>query len=65
MYTHHSQWNITPTYQLTKSNILDVFAPRELHRTHIEIKVKQMKKQQEKMLRKREVITYCHFDYLY
>ena len=43
MYAYHSQWNRTPTYQLTKSNIFDDVSRTEgvASRTHIEIKVKR------------------------
>lgn len=54
MYAYHSQWNRTPTYQLTKSNILDVSRTEGVaSNTHRD----KSKRNEEKTSR---VITFCH-----
>ena len=54
MYAYHSQWNRTPTYQLTKSNILDVSRTEGVaSNTHRD----KSKRNEEKTS---IVITFCH-----
>jgi hypothetical protein len=57
IYAYHSQWNRTPTYQLTKPNIIDVS-----HRGSCASNTyrDKSKRNEEKT---RQVITFCHLYY--